>query len=242
MDLPRMKTDHYRSSTTDEVNRTAVIRVLVADQHPVIRIGVENLLQAEAGIEVVGEAGDGDGAIAKTLELCPDILLLALNLPNLPGLEAMRDVVNRSPKTRTILLSNVISQVEVVKALQLGARGIVVKDVLMDNLISGIRAVHTGKCWLRDRRMTNLVDALHMVDQEKAPSVEKRVPGLTPRELEVVSCVVKGCSNRDIAQQFQLSEETVKRHLSNIFEKIGVSTRLELALFAIKHQLVATHS
>lgn len=236
-----MKAENYRPATANESGSAVAIRVLVADQHPVIRIGVENLLQSETGIEVVGEAGNGDEAIARTLEIGPDILLLALNLPNMPGLEEMRAVVNSSPKTKTILLSNVISQKEIVKALQLDARGIVIKDALMDNLPSAIRAVSIGKQWLNNRRVSSLVDALHIVAQVKAPPQEKKNPTLTPRELEVVSCIVKGCSNRDIARQFQLSEETVKRHLSNIFEKTGVSTRLELALFAIEHQLVASH-
>jgi DNA-binding NarL/FixJ family response regulator len=238
-----MRAENDRPAAAKEFNGAVAIRVLVADQHPVIRIGLENLLQSEPGIEVVGEAGNGDEAIARTLELRPDILLLALNLPNMPGLEAMRDVVNRSPKTKIILLSNVISQIEIVKALQLGAVGIVVKDGRMDNLPSAIRSVSIGKIWLGDRRVHNLVEALHMAEQKKTQIPEKKVvPDLTPRELDVVSCIVKGCSNRDIAHQFQLSEETVKRHLSNIFDKTGVSTRLELALFAIEHQLVASRT
>ncbi len=222
-----------------QITKTVTVRVLVADQHPVIRIGVENLLQAEAGIRVVGEAGDSNEVITRTLELCPDILLLALNLP---GLEAMRAVLNASPKTRTILLANIISKQEILKALQLGASGLVSKDALMDNLTAAIRAVSAGKCWIGDRRAISMASALPAVTQEQPPAVEKKFTGLTPRELEVVGCIIKGLSNRDIAQKFELSEETIKRHLSNIFEKTGVSTRLELALFAIQHQLVASHS
>jgi two-component system nitrate/nitrite response regulator NarL len=220
-----------------EIRKPMPIRVLVADQHPVIRIGVENLLQAEAGIRVVGEAGDSSQAIARTLELCPDILLLALNLP---GLEAMRVMVNRLPTTKTILLTNVISKQEIHQAVQLSASGLVVKDALMNNLTSAIRAVYAGKYWIGDHRAYSLADALPVTSQKQPAVVEKKPISLTPRELEVVGCVLKGSSNRDIAHEFHLSEETVKRHLSNIFDKTGVSTRLELALYAIEHQLVAS--
>ena len=224
-----------------EVEKALSIRVLVADQHPVIRIGVDNLLQTETGIEVVGEAGDSDEAISKTLELRPDILLLALNLRNFPGLDAMPEVVNISPGTRTILLANMISRQEIMKAMELGARGIVVKDALMESLTPAIRAVSAGQYWIRDRRVPNLIDVLKTLTDPPLRA-EKNNLKLTAREMDVVGCVVKGSSNRDIATQFSLSEETVKRHLSNIFEKTGVSTRLELALFAIEHQLVASRS
>jgi two-component system, NarL family, nitrate/nitrite response regulator NarL len=237
-----MRTDKLPHVPAADADKTIAIRVLVADQHPVIRIGVDNLLQPVNGIEVVGEAGDRDEAIAKAIELRPDILLLALNLPNLSGLEAIPDVLSDSPETRTILLTNVISKLEVMKALELGARGLVVKDSLMASLTSAIRAVSSGHYWIGDRRVSSLVDVLKTLTRQPAPVVEKKTHSLTPREMEVVGCVVKGSSNRDIAQQFQLSEETVKRHLSNIFEKTGVSTRLELALFAIEHQLVASRS
>jgi two-component system nitrate/nitrite response regulator NarL len=216
-----------------------LIRVLVADQHPVIRIGVENLLQAETAINVVGEAGDSNQAIARTLELNPDILLLALNLP---GLEAMRVMVNRLPNTKTILLTNVITHQEIHQAMQLSASGIVVKDALMNNLTAAIRAVYAGKFWIGDHRISSFTDALAATPQKQTVPVEKKPIALTRRELEVVGCVLKGSSNRDIAHQFHLSEETVKRHLSNIFDKTGVSTRLELALYAIEHQLVASQS
>jgi DNA-binding NarL/FixJ family response regulator len=210
----------------------------MADDHPVVRIGVRNMLQADENLEVVGEAGDGDEAITQTLELLPDVLLLDLHMPRLPGLEATRSIMSGSPSVKIILLTSTISTQQIIEALQIGARGIVLKDALADHLTTAIRAVASGDYWIGGRRVVNLVGALHELMQQAAVP-ERKTFGLTPREMEVVGCIVEGCSNRDIARQFSLSEETVKRHLSNIFDKTGVSTRLELAMFAIAHQLVA---
>jgi len=216
---------------------SAPIRIVIADDHPVVRIGVRNMLQSDKGLEVVGDCGDGDEAITQTLELLPDILLLDLSMPRLPGLEAMRAIMNNSPSVKIILLTATITTQQIIEALQIGARGIVLKNALVGDLTASIRAVVGGDYWIGGRRVVNLVGALHDLMQQAAVP-ERKTFGLTPREMEVVGCIVEGCSNRDIAKQFSLSEETVKRHLSNIFDKTGVSTRLELAMFAIAHHLV----
>lgn len=216
---------------------SAAIRIVIADDHPVVRIGVRNMLQSDKGLEVVGDCGDGDEAITQTLELLPDILLLDLSMPRLPGLEAMRAIMNNSPSVKIILLTATITTQQIIEALQIGARGIVLKNALVGDLTASIRAVVGGDYWIGGRRVVNLVGALHDLMQQAAVP-ERKTFGLTPREMEVVGCIVEGCSNRDIAKQFSLSEETVKRHLSNIFDKTGVSTRLELAMFAIAHHLV----
>lgn len=218
-------------------HRNGSIRILLADDHPVVRIGVRNMLRAEGHFDVVGEASDGDEAITQTLDLLPDILLLDLSMPRMPGLEAMRAIMSGSPRVKILLLTATISTQQIIEALQIGARGIVTKDALIDQLTNAIDAVMQGDYWINGQRVVNLVGALHDLMQ-KAQVPERKTYGLTPRELEVVGCIVEGCSNRDIAKQFAISEETVKRHLSNIFDKTGVSTRLELALFAIAHQLV----
>jgi DNA-binding NarL/FixJ family response regulator len=158
-------------------------------------------------------------------------------MPRLPGIEAMRAIMNGTPTVKILLLTSTISTQQIIEALQIGARGIVLKDALAGHLQTAIRTVISGDYWIGGKRVVNLVSALHSLMQEAAVPARKTF-GLTPRELEVVGAIVEGCSNRDIAKQFHLSEETVKRHLSNIFDKTGVSTRLELALFAISHQLV----
>ena len=214
------------------------IRIVVADDHPVVRFGVRNMLMNEPGFEVVGEAEDGDDAITQTIELEPDILLLDLLMPRLPGLEAMRAIMTKSPRVKIVLLTSTISQQQIIEALQIGARGIVLKDSVAGDLTQALRAVLGGDYWIGGERVANLLKALQGLQAQAAAVPERKTYGLTPRELEVVTCIVEGCSNRDIAKQFSLSEETVKRHLSNIFDKTGVSTRLELALFAIAHHLI----
>ena len=223
--------------TAEPTSPATTIRIVVADDHPVVRHGVKGMLMQESGFEVVGEAEDGDVAITQTLELEPDILLLDLAMPRLPGLEAMRAIMTKAPRVKIILLTGTITTQQIIEALQIGARGILLKESVADDLSKSLRAVLSGDYWIGGKRVVNLVSALHTLMQQAAVPTRKTY-GLTPRELEVVGCIVEGCSNRDIAKQFTLSEETVKRHLSNIFDKTGVSTRLELALFAIAHQLV----
>jgi two-component system nitrate/nitrite response regulator NarL len=233
-----MSTQSVRKPSPSAPSALATIRIVVADDHPVVRFGVKNMLMNEPGFEVVGEAEDGDDAITQTLEFEPDILLLDLSMPRLPGLEAMRAIMAKSPRVKIVLLTATISTQQVIEALQIGARGIVLKDSVAGDLTHSLRAVLSGDYWIGGKRVVNLLSALHELTAQAAAVPERKTYGLTPRELEVVSCIVEGCSNRDIAKQFSISEETVKRHLSNVFDKTGVSTRLELALFAIAHKLV----
>ncbi len=218
----------------------APIRIVVADDYPLVRFGVKHMLESEPGFEVVGEAEDGDFAIAQTLDLAPDILLLDLLMPRLPGLEALRAIVNKSPRVKIILLTSTISTQQVIEALQIGARGIVLKDAVADDLSKSLRAVLAGDYWIGGEHVANLFPALNDLMKQAAspPEPEKKTYGLTPRELQVVTCIVEGCNNKDVAKQFAIREDTVKRHLSHIFDKTGVSTRLELALFAIAQKLV----
>jgi DNA-binding NarL/FixJ family response regulator len=234
--------DAVKSATNLPHTSRPTIRVVVADDHPVVRFGVKNMLESEPGFEVVGEAEDGDVAITETLEREPDILLLDVLMPRLPGLDALRAIMEKSSRVKIILLTSTITTQQIIEALQIGARGIVLKDAAASDLAKSMRAVLSGDYWIGGERVVNLVSALNELMKQAAAAPEKKTYGLTPRELEVVTCIVEGCSNKDVAKQFAISEETVKRHLSNIFDKTGVSTRLELALFAIAHKLVVLES
>ncbi len=214
------------------------IKILIADSHPLVRSGVRDLLRTNESMRVIGEVEDGDETITETLDLLPDIVLLDLTLPRLPGLEAMRAIMSGSPQIKILLLNRAIRAQHIVEALQIGARGVALHDRLADTLVPAIECVSAGGYWLGAERVDGLVEALHRLVREQA-SPEQKSYGLTRREVEVLRLVADGCSNRDIAVQFGLSQDTVKRHVSNIFDKTGVSTRLELALFALANQLVA---
>ena len=231
------KHDKHDNSVPGRWPHLSGVRVLIADDHPVVRVGVRNMLAGEPAIDVVGEAGDGDEAVEQAKLLLPDILLLDLSMPRLSGFEAMQKIIADSPTVKVILLTGGISTQQVIEALQTGARGIILKNTLTDHMTEAVMSVASGDYWIGGRRVANLVTALQELEL-KATKPERKTYGLTPREMEVIGCIVEGCSNRDIAKQFNLSEETVKRHLSNIFDKTGVSTLLELAMFAIAHELV----
>jgi two-component system, NarL family, nitrate/nitrite response regulator NarL len=214
------------------------IRVLIADDHPVVRIGLRNMLQADPTIKLVAEAKDGLEALHMVRTLRPDVLLLDLAMPKMPGLEALRELTgDNGGETRTIVLTGQIDKRQILEALQLGARGVVLKDAVVAHLSACIRAVMQGQYWLEGRPVTNLVQVLRDLTAQTAPPPRKTF-GLTARELEVVAMITEGSTNKHIAETFGISEETVKRHLTNIFNKIGVGNRLELALFALNHNLL----
>jgi DNA-binding NarL/FixJ family response regulator len=158
-------------------------------------------------------------------------------MPNVAGMEALREMTAGNLDTRTIVLTGLIDKRQVLEALQLGARGVVLKDAAVEHLSACIRAVMQGQYWLEGRPVQNLVQVLRDLTTQTAPAPRKTF-GLTTRELEVVALITEGCTNKDIAKTFGISEETVKRHLTNIFNKLGVGNRLELALFALNHNLL----
>jgi DNA-binding NarL/FixJ family response regulator len=219
--------------------RSQPIRIVIADDHPIFRDGLRRLLEAEPDLKVVGEACDGAEAVKLARQLKPEILLLDLAMPRHPGLEALRDLstTSASSPVRVILLTAAAEKSQIVEALQLGARGVVLKDSATQLLLKSIHTVMTGEYWVGREAVSNLVQYLRMQMQSSQDDARQRKYGLTPRELEIVSTVVAGYSNKEIAEHFKISEDTVKHHLSNIFDKLGVSTRLELALFAVNQSL-----
>jgi two-component system, NarL family, nitrate/nitrite response regulator NarL len=216
-------------------NPTTPVRIVVADDHPIFREGLIKLLQTRPDLKVVGGAADGDEALRLVAELEPDLLLLDLAMPRMAGLVALRELRDRSTRARIILVTAAIDRTEIITALQLGAQGVVLKESASDVLFKSIRAVMAGQYWVGRSRVTDLAATLRDLSASHPPT--RKHFGLTPRELEIIGVILGGYSNNDIAAKFSISEKTVKHHLTNIFDKLGVSNRLELALFALHHHL-----
>ena len=213
------------------------IRVLIADDHTIFRAGLRKLLETQGDIVVIGEAADGRQAVALARALHPGVLLLDVAMPILSGVDVLRELGTEAGKMRTILLTASIQPSDMMLALRLGAAGVLLKTAATELLFKCLRSVVAGEYWIGRDTVGSLVEALARL--EAPPAGPQRRPfGLTPRELEVLALVATGASNKYIADQLHLSEETVKHHVTKIFEKTGQSSRVELALFAAHSGLV----
>src|SRR4051794_7494473 len=221
------------------------IRIVVADDHPIFRDGLCRLLALEEDFEVVAQASDGRQVLEILQQLEPDILLLDLKMPGLDGLATLQRLQAVRNKTRVIVLTASDDKNEFVQAMKLGTSGIVLKQTATELLIKSIRKVHAGEIWL-DSHTTAAVIRQFVANDEapapppmpapSAPRERERSP-LSQREREIVALVAQGFKNKEMAEKMFISEQTVKNHLHNIFDKLGVSDRLELALYAIHNNL-----
>jgi two-component system, NarL family, nitrate/nitrite response regulator NarL len=210
--------------------KPAKIRILIADDHAVFRYGLRALLESEPRFTVVGEAVDGSEVAKLTSELKPAVLMLDLAMPRVTGIEVLRELASAQGEVRTIVLAAAIEKKQIVEALQLGARGILLKDAAIQLVAECIEKVVAGDFWVGHEAVTSLVDYLHGLKRSAEGKAERRL--FTPREQEIISAILTGCVNKEIAVRLSISEDTVKRHLSNIFDKAGVSNRLELAVWS----------
>lgn len=239
---------------TDETTKRK-IRIVLADDHPIVRDGLKKMLSLESDLEVVGEANDGREALEQIQMHEPDILLLDLRMPNLDGLSALQTLQHINRKTRVIILTASEDKNEFVQAMKLGCSGIVLKQTAPELIVKSIRKVNDGEIWL-DSHTTAAVmrqfatvggeshssssssssgsmgSSGHSMSSSNQGKVRERSP-LSAREREIVGLVAQGYKNKEMAEKMFISEQTVKNHLHNIFDKLGVSDRLELALYAI---------
>jgi two-component system, NarL family, nitrate/nitrite response regulator NarL len=216
------------------------ITVVIADDHQMFREALRKLLETDPLVHVVGEAANGRDAINLAKALRPDILLLDLLMPVTPGLAALRELATLTPPVRTLLLTAEVGDADVIEALQLGARGIVMKHSATDLLFKSIHTVMAGQYWVGRECVGNIIESMRERAQTSGTAVPQPTFGLTARQLEIVSAIVAGSTNHDIAQQFSISSKTVKYHLTKMFDRLGVSNRIELALFAVQHRLDPT--
>ena len=209
------------------------IRVLIADDHSVVREGLRMFLQRDPDLEVVGEAADGAKAIQQARQLRPDVVVMDLLLPGLDGLAATRTIRNELPETEVLALTSVLEQTSVVEAIRAGAIGYLLKDARAVEIRTAIKAAAVGQVHLSPQASAYLLSTVRMPERPEP---------LTPREMDVLRLLAQGCSNKEIARTLQLVEETVKFHVRHILAKLGVQSRTQAVLTAIRLGLVSPQS
>jgi DNA-binding NarL/FixJ family response regulator len=206
------------------------IRVLIVDDHPVVRRGLRVLLEVQDGIEVVGEAGDGPAALAQAAEVTPDVILLDLKLPGMDGHAVLAELKAAGTGARVLVLTSVTEPASASLAVRSGASGVLYKDVDPDALVRAIRSVHDGHLLLAPEAAGSLVR------QGNSGGAAGGIDSLTGREREVLAEIAKGRSNREIARALTVSEKTVKAHVSAVLAKLGVQDRTQAALLAVRNE------
>jgi DNA-binding NarL/FixJ family response regulator len=206
-----------------------MIRVVLADDHGVVRDGFARLIAALDDIEVVGTAADGVEAVAHSAELAPDVVLMDLDMPNMDGIEATRRVLEDRPATAVLVLTSFSDRARILGAVEAGACGYLLKDVSADEVADGIRAAARGESPIDPRAARTIITAQSQPDPGAA---------LSAREAEVLTLLVEGLANKLIARRLEISEKTVKTHLTSIFRTLGVTDRTQAALWAERHGFV----
>jgi len=210
-----------------------LIKILIADDHPVVREGLSAMLSEEQDIQVVGEAGNGAEAVDKAQELQPDIVLMDLRMPEVDGVEAMRQIGAVNPDIRFIVLTTYDNDEYIFKGIEAGARAYLLKDAPREELFKAIRAVHKGESLIEPAIAGKVLDRFAELSR-KAQVVE----ALSEREVEVLKLMAKGAANKEIAAELSISESTVKTHIQTIFQKLGVGDRTEAVTEAIKKGII----
>lgn len=211
------------------------IRIVIADDRPISRDGLRWLIETQPGLLIVGETGNNSEASVLVRERQADVLLLDFPAAGQPALETLRQVGASGSSVRTIILAENINSPDVASALHLGARGVVVKDSAAEVLFKSIQSVIAGRYWIDSDEVSDAAASLRRLDVQRR---HRRAFGLTPRELAIVRAVVAGDTNQEIGHNLSITENTVKSHLTHIFNKLGASNRVELALFAAHHRLL----
>ncbi len=209
------------------------VTVLIADDQTLFRAGLAGLLSRDPRIEIVGEAADGEDAVRQVIQLAPDVVLMDLRMPVLDGVEATRRIVSERPATKVLVLTTFDTDTYVIQALSAGASGYVLKDSMPDAIASSIVAVMSGE------RVIASAVANRVIDMLTGSSTPKEFyDGLTPREVEILQLIANGMANKQIAYRLKISEKTVRNHVSNMYEKLGIYDRAQAVLYAVRKGLI----
>ena len=217
---------------------SGIIAIVTADHQPIYRDGMKRLLEAEPDFRVVGEAGDAATTIDHVRRHQPAVLVLDLEMPGGAALDVLKRLASMTADVRTVVLTSSHDEDRLVTALQLGVRGVFLKGSPSALLIKGIRKVTENQYWIGRDDVGHVVDAMRRLTDQVAAAERPAPFQLTRREMDVVAAIADGESNKGIAERLSIKEDTVKHHVSNVFDKLGVFSRLELAVFAINHHLV----
>lgn len=215
------------------MQEAGLIRVLVVDDHAVLRKGLCSLLTPKYGIEVIGEAGDGIEAVEQARALRPDVILMDLEMPRKTGLDAILEIRREDPDARILVLTSFGEDAKVVAAVRAGAMGFLLKDSSLDELVHAIRTVKMGNLQLPQDLARKVMTGLLGLDDSRAPTEQ-----LTRRELDVLKCIARGMSNEDTAQELSITVHTVSSHVHNLLDKLNLSSRTQAALYAVEIGLV----
>ncbi len=219
--------------------RTEPIRVLIADDHVLFRRGLEMVLGQEPDFTLVGEAADGEEAVAMAADLLPDVVLLDVRMPKLSGIEAAAAIKEVAPVTKIIMLTISDEESDLYQAIKAGATGYLLKEISIDEVAHGIRAVHDGQSLISPAMASKLLNEFaSLIKRDCGRSNRVPAPRLTERELDVLRLVARGKNNREIARELFISENTVKNHVRNILEKLQLHSRMEAVFYAVREKLL----
>ena len=214
------------------------IRVLIADDHALFRRGLNMVLESEEGIDVVAEAEDGEDAVAKAEELAPDVVLMDVRMPRLGGIEAARAVRDSLPSAKILMLTVSDEEEDLYEAIKAGANGYLLKEISIEEVADAIRAVVQGQSLISPSMASKLLTEFNTLVRRAEEKQQFPAPRLTDRELEVLKLVAQGMSNREIADDLYISENTVKNHVRNILEKLHLHSRMEAVVYAVREKLL----